>query len=388
MPTHDFVDIGDVLKYEFVEGEIITVFPDDDTCTVNIAGTVYSALLFWHGAPTSVLRSNGAIQGAAESFASGDSVIVMKKINASMTSDCKVIYGGAKGKILLQKLVVYQDGHIARADNFPNDYLLYDNIFFDSENCDISWSYRQQKYVVVCSSWAKLVNKDGSVFKTYNLPGTEGYIVNYAWEWNKELWSIRINPTTFINLDHNLDFVNSGTWNFIEGPTGIGWFADQPSGGGLPCPGFGIGDQPSGEFCPMYLYEHRCDISRTHRLVMAHTANWEDICIDQISGRWGKLVNGEWTFDDGSWPKDDEGNLISELPWPEQEYYWRWDHKHDPYTGAQLRLYDCFTSEYVTLVRILYDFPVVDYNFVNDIPFDTCMGVDYPGGGFLSPIQY
>jgi len=96
---------------------------------VNIAGTVYSALLFWHGAPTSVLRSNGAIQGAAESFASGDSVIVMKKINASMTSDCKVIYGGAKGKILLQKLVVYQDGHIARADNFPNDYLLYDNIF-------------------------------------------------------------------------------------------------------------------------------------------------------------------------------------------------------------------------------------------------------------------
>ncbi|MDD5541414.1 MAG: hypothetical protein PHG61_12055 [Candidatus Marinimicrobia bacterium] len=100
MPTHDFVDIGDVLKHEFLEGEIVTVFPADDTCTVNIAGTIYSALLFWHSEPTSTLRSNGAIYGAAENFAAGDSVIVMKKVGASATGDCKVIYGGTKaGKV-------------------------------------------------------------------------------------------------------------------------------------------------------------------------------------------------------------------------------------------------------------------------------------------------
>jgi hypothetical protein len=364
MPTHDFVDIGDVLKNEFLEGEIVTVSPSDDTCTVNIAGSVYPALLFWHSLPTSNLRDNGAIYGAAENFAAGDSVIVMKKVNSSAISDCKVIYGGSKSKILLQKLVVYQDQHIAKADNFPNDYLLYNNIVFDSENCDISWSYRQQKYVVACPSWVKLVGVDGTVSKTYNLSGSEGYIVDYVWQWNRELWQIRTSPTTYIALDHNLDFISSGTDDFVGDK---GWFDDQIGGGASPY--------------PMYLVESQCRIDGDHLLRVVRTANWEDIIIDQQSGQWGKLVGGEWTFDDGSWPKDSEGNLVSESE--EQEYYWVPDHKHDPYTGAQLRLYTISTQSYV----VLYTFPLVDYNFVNTVAFDTCQGVA-GGGGWMSPIQY
>jgi len=364
MPTHDFVDIGDVLKNEFLEGEIVTVNSADDTCTVNIAGSVYSALLFWHSEPTSTLRSNGAIYGAAENFAAGDSVIVMKKVNSSAISDCKVIYGGSKSKILLQRLVIYQDQHIAKAENFPNDYLLYNNIVFDSENCDISWSYRQQKYVVACPSWVKLVDVSGAVSKTYNLGTSEGYIVDHVWQWNRELWQIRTSPTTYIVLDHNLDFISSGTDDFVGDK---GWFDDQIGGGESPY--------------PMYLVESQCKIDGDHLLRVVRTANWEDIIIDQQSGQWGKLVGGEWTFDDGSWPKDSEGNLVSESE--EQEYYWVPDHKHDPYTGAQLRLYTISTQSYV----VLYTFPLVDYDFVNTIAFDTCQGVA-GGGGWMSPIQY
>ncbi|MFA5150816.1 MAG: hypothetical protein WC318_07185 [Candidatus Omnitrophota bacterium] len=367
MPTHDFVDIGDVLKNEFLEGEIVTVSPSDDTCTVNIAGSVYPALLFWHSLPTSNLRDNGAIYGAAENFVAGDSVIVMKKVNALSIGDCKVIYGGSKSKILLQKLVVYQNQNIARADNFPNDYLLYNNIIFNSENCDISWSYRQQKYIVVCPSWVKLVGMDGTVSKTYTLSNSEGYIIDHVWQWNRELWLIRTSPTTYITLDHEFNLIASGIYDFIG--MRKGWWDDQVGGKEAPF--------------PMYLVESRCDMSNEHLLYVVRTANWEDIIIDQLSGQWGKWdeVESEWTFDDGSWPKDSEGNLVSESE--EQEYYWCPDHKHDPYTGAQLRLYTISTMTYV----VLYNFPMVDYNFVNTIEFDTCLGIE-GGGGWTPPIQY
>ena len=48
MPTHDFVDIGDVLKHELLQGEIKTIDTATDTCTVSVGGTVYSALVFYH----------------------------------------------------------------------------------------------------------------------------------------------------------------------------------------------------------------------------------------------------------------------------------------------------------------------------------------------------
>lgn len=365
MPTHDFIDIGDVLNNEFLEGEIVTVDAATDTCTVKVGDSTIPALLFWHSEPTSTLRANGAINGAANNFAAGDSVVVMKKLTVSGVADAKVVYGGSKSKILLQQLVVYQDKNIAKADNFPTGYLLYHNIIFDSENCDISWSYRNQQYVVCCKSWVKLVGIDGAVIKTYTLSGTEGYIVDYAWTWGRENYQIRTNPTTYIVLDHDLNYISSGTSDFV----GLkGWYDDQIGGGDLPF--------------PMYLVESQSRISTDHLLRVVRTANWEDIKLDQLSGKWGKWVDDAWTFDDGSWPKDEEGNLTSESE--EQEYYWVPDHKHDPYTGAQLRLYTISTASYV----ILYTFPVVDYLFVNDVAFDTCLGVEgLPGGWIPRVIQ-
>ena len=48
MPTHDFVDIGDVLKHELLQGTIVTLDTATDTCTVSVGGVVYSALVFYH----------------------------------------------------------------------------------------------------------------------------------------------------------------------------------------------------------------------------------------------------------------------------------------------------------------------------------------------------
>ena len=98
MPTHDFVDIGDVLDYEILQGTIASIDPGTDTCTVNIGGHIetqggnavtvggntLSSLLFYHCKPDSVLRDNGAIQGAAAGFSVGDSVAVLISTNKSV----------------------------------------------------------------------------------------------------------------------------------------------------------------------------------------------------------------------------------------------------------------------------------------------------------------
>jgi hypothetical protein len=48
MPTHDFIDIGDVLDRKFVIGTIKTVDAATDTCTVSVGGNTFDALLFYH----------------------------------------------------------------------------------------------------------------------------------------------------------------------------------------------------------------------------------------------------------------------------------------------------------------------------------------------------
>ena len=68
MPTHDFVDIGDVLNFEYLRGEIITLNESNDTCTVKIGSAVFNAIIFYHCEPDSILRSNGAIQDGADSL--------------------------------------------------------------------------------------------------------------------------------------------------------------------------------------------------------------------------------------------------------------------------------------------------------------------------------
>lgn len=48
MPTHDFVDIGDVLNFEFLQGTITAIDSATDTCTVTVGGSSLTALIFYH----------------------------------------------------------------------------------------------------------------------------------------------------------------------------------------------------------------------------------------------------------------------------------------------------------------------------------------------------
>jgi hypothetical protein len=48
MPTHDFVDIGDVLDCEFLQGTIASLDSSTDTCTVTVDGSTYDAVIFYH----------------------------------------------------------------------------------------------------------------------------------------------------------------------------------------------------------------------------------------------------------------------------------------------------------------------------------------------------
>jgi hypothetical protein len=48
MPTHDFLNIGDLLNYELLRGTIISIDSAADTCTVNVGGATLNALLFYH----------------------------------------------------------------------------------------------------------------------------------------------------------------------------------------------------------------------------------------------------------------------------------------------------------------------------------------------------
>jgi len=77
MPTLDFLDIGDVLDYEFLSGVLQTINHTDDTCTVRVGGEVYPAIIFYHCQPDGyfgppVLRSNGAVQYGAWAFLSSE----------------------------------------------------------------------------------------------------------------------------------------------------------------------------------------------------------------------------------------------------------------------------------------------------------------------------
>lgn len=83
MPTHDFNDIGDVLGFELLKGTITALDTAEDTCIVTVGGQTVNALLFYHCQPDSIMRDNGAIEGAAAGFSEGDEVIVLKKNDGS-----------------------------------------------------------------------------------------------------------------------------------------------------------------------------------------------------------------------------------------------------------------------------------------------------------------
>ncbi len=88
MPTLSFSNLGDVMSREILVGTIQTIDPETDTCTVTVNGSVVSALLFYHCRQDSVLRDNGAIQGAAAGFSESDQVVVIR----SKSDDTAPVY--------------------------------------------------------------------------------------------------------------------------------------------------------------------------------------------------------------------------------------------------------------------------------------------------------
>jgi predicted transglutaminase-like cysteine proteinase len=79
MPTHDFIDVGDVLNFDIIRGTVVTIDSVTDTCTVTVGGDTLTALLCYHCDPDSVARDSGSIEGAADGFEVGDEVIVLKR---------------------------------------------------------------------------------------------------------------------------------------------------------------------------------------------------------------------------------------------------------------------------------------------------------------------
>jgi len=120
MPTHDFKNIGEVLNFELLRGTIATIDSATDTCSVSVGGGMLTALLFYHCAPGSLMRANGAIEGAAAGFAVGDVVIVLKRYDNSVI---KVIghVGGPKRCTEpltgLEYYIAYVDGSVIKIAN-------------------------------------------------------------------------------------------------------------------------------------------------------------------------------------------------------------------------------------------------------------------------------
>lgn len=77
MPTQDFANIGEVLDFQVLKGTITAIDSATDTCTVTVAGSSLTALIFYHCKPDSIERSNGAIEGAAKGFKVDDEVIII-----------------------------------------------------------------------------------------------------------------------------------------------------------------------------------------------------------------------------------------------------------------------------------------------------------------------
>lgn len=87
MPTLNYENAGALVEYDYLQGIITALYPDDDTADVSgVCGTLSGVPIFYHCNPDSVARPNGAITGAAGGFSIGDSVVVLKASGAAKSS--------------------------------------------------------------------------------------------------------------------------------------------------------------------------------------------------------------------------------------------------------------------------------------------------------------
>jgi len=84
MPTLNYENAGALVEYDYLQGTITALYPDDDTADVSgVCGTLSKVPIFYHCKPDSAARSNGALTGAAGAFTVGDVVVVLKGIDGS-----------------------------------------------------------------------------------------------------------------------------------------------------------------------------------------------------------------------------------------------------------------------------------------------------------------
>jgi len=84
MPTLNYENAGALVEYDYLQGTITALYPDDDTADVSgVCGTLSKVPIFYHCKPDSAARSNGALTGAAGAFTVGDSAVVLKGINGA-----------------------------------------------------------------------------------------------------------------------------------------------------------------------------------------------------------------------------------------------------------------------------------------------------------------
>jgi hypothetical protein len=79
MPTLNYENIGAVMEYDYLQGTITALYPEDDTVDLSgLCGVLSRVPVFYHCKPDSVARSNGALTGAVGGFKVSDLVVVLK----------------------------------------------------------------------------------------------------------------------------------------------------------------------------------------------------------------------------------------------------------------------------------------------------------------------
>jgi hypothetical protein len=143
MPTHDFKDIGDVLAFDVLKGTIASIDSANDTCMVSVGGTILDALLFYHCKPDSVMRDNGAIEGAAAGFSVGDEVIVLRRFDDSVI---KVI-GHTDGiRSCGVEFHFYLTCHGSAITDVSDDYIYFDICNSDGNTIGYYYGYGDYEY--------------------------------------------------------------------------------------------------------------------------------------------------------------------------------------------------------------------------------------------------
>lgn len=146
MPKYNLNNIGHVLRTRYVIGIINQVYSEDDTADISIETQEFKSVpIYYHCAPDSTVRENGALQGSALAFSSGNEVIVLVETYDDFE---------------LHKVVAHTDGRV------PCSSFI------------IAILFNNQNIVAECS-------------ESYNLP-IDSYTVKYAtldgseWRWVSE----------------------------------------------------------------------------------------------------------------------------------------------------------------------------------------------------------